>query len=231
MQRIDCQVESLSNLAETIFRVRLKPAQTVSFKAGQYLMVVMSEEDKRPFSIASSPEQPDEIELHIGASDHSPYAQQVIEQMRTGQCTVELAAGDAWLREDSERPLLLIAGGTGYSYVHSILHHHLHTGSQRPVHVYWGARSRDQLYDHEQLTALAKANPRLSYIPVLMFPDDDWHGRQGLVHERVLDDIQDLDQYDIYVAGRFEMAGAVRKVFRDSGYKLDHLYGDAFAFI
>ncbi len=126
---IQCKVKSIEPLACNTFRILLHPDNPVAFKAGQYLMVVMGEKDKRPFSIASSPcRHQGELELHIGAAEHNAYALEVVEAMKSalendGSIIIDAPHGDAWIREESEHPLLLIAGGTGFSYVRSILDH------------------------------------------------------------------------------------------------------------
>lgn len=141
---IQCKVKSIQPLACNTYQILLHPESPVAFKAGQYLMVVMGEKDKRPFSIASSPcRHEGELELHIGAAEHNAYAIEVVEAMKAALETgndIEIDAphGDAWVQEDSERPLLLIAGGTGFSYVRSILDHCVAQNKTNPIYLYWG---------------------------------------------------------------------------------------------
>jgi len=122
MTTLSCKVTSVEAITDTVYRVRLIPEAEFSFRAGQYLMVVMDERDKRPFSIASTPMEKEIIELHIGASDLNLYAMAVMDRIRSDrQVTIDMPHGDAWLREESERPVILIAGGTGFSYARSLL--------------------------------------------------------------------------------------------------------------
>ena len=117
MKAITCQVASLTPLTEYVYKALLKPSQAIDFAAGQYLNFVMSDEDKRPFSIASAPGA-ELIELQIGAFGSDSYPMQVIEHIKANaEVTIEMPFGGAQLREESERPLLLIAGGTGFSYI------------------------------------------------------------------------------------------------------------------
>ena len=121
MSIVTCKVSSIEKLNDFLYRIFLQPQQAVSYKAGQYVSVVMGEKDKRHFSIANAPGT-DLIELHIGATPENGYAMQVIDKMQDeGQVDVEIANGDAYLRENSTRPIILMAGGTGFSYVKSIL--------------------------------------------------------------------------------------------------------------
>lgn len=231
MQKIECRLVAMDECAEHIWHIQLEPAEPVCFRPGQYLQVIMGEKDKRPFSIANSPTR-NGLELQIGATPGNPYPGEVLEQLRqTGSITVELPLGKAWLRDESQRPILLIAGGTGYSYARSILQYLLDNESNRPVYLYWGVRDVSQLYEGEEVLNWAESCNALTFVPVVQFPDESWHGRKGMVHEAVLADFASLDQYDIYVAGRFEMAAVVRQTLRLRGVDDEHLFGDAYQYI
>ena len=135
MQRIECRLIEMNECAEHIWHVRLAPAQPVTYKPGQYLQVIMGDKDKRPFSIASSPTH-EGIELQIGAMPGNAYPGEVLERLRqTGSLSVEMPLGKAWLREESSRPILLIAGGTGYSYARALLQYLMDTEMNRPVYL------------------------------------------------------------------------------------------------
>ena len=121
MTILSCKVTSVEAITDTVYRVRLLPEADFSFRAGQYLMVVMDDRDKRPFSMASTPDEHGFIELHIGASELNLYAMAVMERiLKEREVVVDIPHGEAWLRDDNQRPLVLIAGGTGFSYVRSI---------------------------------------------------------------------------------------------------------------
>lgn len=237
---IKCKVESIKPLTNNTYQLLLIPEVAVTYQAGQYLQVVMGEKDKRPFSIASSPcrQQGNELELHIGAADHNPYAYEVVEAAFAAQdqggfsFEIEVPCGDAWFRAQTERPLILIAGGTGFSYVRSILDHCLSQNFAQPIYLYWGARELSHLYANDELAALALQNANLHYTPVVEHAVEPWQGKQGNVLEAVMADFSTLENVDIYMAGRFEMSAAARSLFCEQrGAKLDHLYSDAFAFI
>lgn len=148
---IKCKVKSIEPLACNTYQILLHPETPVAFKAGQYLMVEMGEKDKRPFSIASSPcRHEGELELHIGAAEHNAYALEVVEAMKKAQAedgdiAIDAPHGDAWVKEESERPLLLIAGGTGFSYVRSILDHCIAQNSKKRF-TYTGAQKTSASY-------------------------------------------------------------------------------------
>lgn len=232
MKQFTCAVTALETLSPNVYRVLLELPEAIEFEAGQYLQVVMGERDKRPFSIASCPSKTRELELHIGATPDNPYAMEVIDAIRAeGQLIVEAPLGQAGYREESERSLILIAGGTGFSYTWSILQAHLRSGSKRPITLYWGGRKAADLYYDKKLKQLSAEYANFHYRPVVEEADAGWHGAIGLVPHAVLAEQSDLNEADVYVAGRFEMVRVIRDDFHARGLPLDQLYGDALAFI
>lgn len=233
MTTLSCKVTSVEAITDTVYRVRLLPEAPFSFRAGQYLMVVMGDRDKRPFSLASTPMDKNFIELHIGASELNLYAMAVMERIHKEKAlTVDIPHGEAWLREESTRPLVLIAGGTGFSYVRSILLTALAQQPDRDISVYWGGRESQHLYDLAELEGFAAKHPNLRVVPVVEQPEAGWNGRTGTVLSAVLQDYGSLAEQDIYIAGRFEMAKIARERFcNERGALTAHMFSDAFSFI
>ncbi len=233
---IACEVKSIIPIAPFIYRVLLKPSTPIAFKAGQYLLAIMGENDKRPFSIASAPCREGEIELHIGAAEHNTYALSVVDAMASAQALnqpfyIEAPQGGAWLREETQKPLILVAGGTGFSYINSILERCVSLSLSQPIHVYWGARHPEQLYDHAHLLEVMQTNHNIHYIPVVECAGDEWAGRMGNVLDAVCADFESLAEKDIYLCGRFEMAKAAKMRFHDEKHaSVDCMYADAFSF-
>jgi aquacobalamin reductase/NAD(P)H-flavin reductase len=233
---IACEVKSITPIAPFIYRVLLKPSTSITFKAGQYLLAIMGDSDKRPFSIASAPCRKGEIELHIGAADHNHYTLSVVDAMASAKALnqpfyIEAPEGAAWLREETQKPLILVAGGTGFSYINSILERCVSLSLSQPIYVYWGARHPEQLYDHAHLMDLTQSNGNIHYIPVVESTDGEWSGRMGNVLDAVCGDFESLAEKDIYLCGRFEMAKAARTRFHDEKQaNVDRMYADAFSF-
>jgi aquacobalamin reductase/NAD(P)H-flavin reductase len=231
MNVVSCQIESLESLTEFVYKVLLKPNKPVDFIPGQYLNFVMSEEDKRPFSIASAPGA-EFIELQIGAFAADSYPMQVIEKIKTSsEVTIEMPMGEAQLRTKSERPLLLLAGGTGFSYIKSMFEYLAAQKSNRQVVVYWGLRDSSACYELDKTAQTISSISNATFQTVVENPDVHWQGKVGMVHKVVMEDISNLADYDIYLAGRFDMVGAVRKDFLERGALIDHMFADAFAYI
>ncbi|WP_299083765.1 NAD(P)H-flavin reductase [uncultured Paraglaciecola sp.] len=232
MQAIQCKVEKIESLTDTVKRIVLTPITPLSFVAGQYLQVVMNENDKRPFSIANAPRANGSIELHIGAEPGNQYAGQVLEKMQEGESIlVEGGLGEACFVQNDTQATILLAGGTGFSYTLSILQQLLSQPKSAPILLYWGTRTKQDMYAFDELNTLAQQHPHFSFIPVVEQAETNWSGKTGWVHKAVLEDIPNLANYQVYVAGRFEMAKVVRDDFTSQGLPLTSLFGDAYAYI
>lgn len=232
MSQIQCRVERLEAFNDSVYHVVLRPERAINFEAGQYLMVKMSEDDKRPFSIASSPSDGELIELHIGASEAHSYPMQVIERMKQdGKIDILAPHGEAQIDNGNQRPIILIAGGTGYSYVRSIVRQLVAENDQRQVTIYWGCKDASHMYAFDEMTELAASNPTLTFIPVVEVAPENWQGAVGQVHTAVLSDHSELSAFEIYAAGRFEMVGAIRDIFLEKGMKIENMHGDALPYL
>ncbi|ABM23439.1 MULTISPECIES: NAD(P)H-flavin reductase [Shewanella] len=231
MKTIRCKIEKVSPFNDAVYQVLLKPETAFDFQAGQYLCVVMGDKDKRPFSIASAPNA-EFIELHIGAAVSESYPMQVVERLKTSShIDIEAPGGEAHLRHESLRPRLLIAGGTGFSYIKSIVEHQIALGQQVETMLYWGCRTQDAMYFETIARQWHDAHPWLHFIPVIEEAPANWQGKTANLLAQIKLDFVSLNGYDIYIAGRFDMVGAAREIFREMGVEEAHLYGDAFAFI
>ena len=231
MTNIDCQLESLEVLTSVVNDVKLRPASEITFQPGQYLEILLAENDRRAYSIANSSADQGVIELHIGAPAEDNKALEVVAALKTGSVTISPPQGHAFYRENSELPMILVAGGTGYSYTRSILQAVLQKQPQRTVHLFWGTRTLSDMYEFQVLCDLADQHANFTFHPVVENPPADWQGSTGWVHQAVLDRFANLSGFQVYVAGRFEMAGLIRDEFTPKGLQLDNLFGDAYAFI
>ncbi|WP_354622567.1 NAD(P)H-flavin reductase [Psychromonas sp. MME2] len=231
MQPVTCKINTIEKLNDFLYRIFLTPEKNTPYKAGQYISIIMGEGDKRHFSIANAPLS-NTIELHIGATPENSYAMQVIDKMKLdGEIEAEIGNGDAYLREESKRPIILMAGGTGFSYVKSLLEQIVALQLANPVYLYWGVKEYAHFYFETEAAEWAKMHNNIHFNPVIELPESEWLGRQGYVHQAVLEEFPDLSSFDIYIVGRFEMAKVAREDFLAQGAVAEHIFGDAFAFM
>jgi CDP-4-dehydro-6-deoxyglucose reductase len=229
-------VGRLERLAEDVMLVELQlPAtEPFTFRAGQYIDILLADGQRRSFSIANAPSETGWIELHIRLIPGGHFTPHVFEGMKLRDILrIEGPHGTFWLREKSDKPIVMLAGGTGFAPLKGLVEHAVHLGLARPIMLYWGARAPAGLYLHEMAQSWQSMLPGFRYIPVVSDtrPDDGWTGRRGLVHEAVLADFADLSQHEVYACGAPPMIDAARGSFtRARGLPADAFYSDAFTF-
>ncbi|VFP84233.1 NAD(P)H-flavin reductase [Candidatus Erwinia haradaeae] len=230
MPNVICKTSSLEEITTNIYRVRLIPKSDFSFRAGQYLILKITDQERRAFSVASTPIEQDIIELHIGASEYNSYAMSAIMHIQNNtNIIIDIPHGHAWLREEKDFPIILIAGGTGFSYIRSILLTALAEQADRSISLYWGGREKKHLYELDALNLLTLRYPNLNVHPVLEYPIDGFKGRYGTVLNAVMDDYGCLSKHYIYLAGPVSMVRKARVFFcaeRDAQPSL--MFADAF---
>jgi CDP-4-dehydro-6-deoxyglucose reductase len=140
--------------------------------------------------------------------------------------------GSFHLREDGDKPILFVAGSTGFAPVKSMLEHAFAKGLRRRMVLYWGARRPEDLYARSLAEGWAAAHDNFTFIPVVSEPrpEDGWTGRTGLVHTAILADYPDLSQHQVYACGSVEMVSAVAPALAAQGLSPDDCFSDAFRF-
>ena len=235
VRKLPCRVMRIEKLNHDVLRLYLKlPAtERLQFLAGQYIDILMQDGKHRSFSLANAPHDDEFLELHIRHYDGGLFSELAFNHLQEKTLLrIEGPLGTFFLNEESERPIIMVAGGTGFAPVKSIIEHARHKQLQRPIHLYWGARSKKDLYLHELAREWAAQIGNLNYIPVLSDPQDvdQWKGHTGLVHEAVLSDFSDLSIYEVYTCGPPPMVQAVRDTFIRRGLDADFIYSDSFEF-
>lgn len=228
----NARIESIEALTPTLRRVVLGLPQAFDFKAGQYIELALSQQLKQPYSIASSPARSNQLELHIGFDPEDQKINTLVESLRESDRMVfSEAKGQAWFRHTSRRPIILIAGGTGFSYTYAILRFWREQKNRQPLHLFWGARTAGQFYLLESLKHLAMEDPLLSLTLAVEQPTTAWTGASGNIITAVAHAFPALKGHDIYMAGPFAMSYAARDLFTQKhGALLEHIYSDAFDF-
>lgn len=234
IKTLPCRVETIEKVHDVaILRLKLPVSERLQFRAGQYIDILLKDGRKRSFSIANAPHDDAFIELHIRHQVGGSFSDYVFNQMKPREIMrFKGPLGTFFLREDSDKPVILLASGTGFAPIKGIVEHALHQGSRRPMVLYWGARTRADLY----LSALAEQwqaqhGDVFRYVPVLSDaqPGDAWTGRTGFVHQAVLDDLADLSGYQVYACGAPVMVEAAHRSFiGERGLPEQDFFSDAF---
>jgi CDP-4-dehydro-6-deoxyglucose reductase, E3 len=216
IKTLPARVAKMERLAPDVMALHLKlPAnERLQFLAGQYIDLLLRGGLRRSFSMANAPHDDAFLQLHM-RNYGGPFSQHVFGAMKEKDILrFEGPFGTFFLREDSVKPIVLIASGTGFAPIKAIVEHALHAGMQRPLTLYWGCRVRADLYMHELAEGWQRAG-RLRYVPVLSdaLPADNWTGRTGFVHRAVVEDFPDLSGHQVYACGAPVMVEAAHRDF------------------
>jgi NAD(P)H-flavin reductase len=228
----EARVESMERLGATVMRLRLSlpDGARIAFAAGQYLNVLLADGQRRAFSFANAPHDNAMIELHVRLIAGGRFTTHVFTRMQVGDTLrVEAPLGRFTLHA-GDRPILFVAGATGFAPIKSIIEDAFHRGIARPMRLYWGVRDPDDLYMRELLERWRREHPQFSYVTVLSEPAaaPAWDGRTGLVHEAILEDYPDLHGHELYVCGSVQMVDAAVPAFIAQGLGAEACYTDAF---
>ena len=239
IKTLPCRIAGLSALAPDVMQVllRLPTVERLRFHPGQYLDVLLPAGKRRSFSIASPPHDSGLIELHVRRVSGGGFTERLFGAGGSGESP--LAVGSLLRIEGpigqfsyraGRTPMLMVAGGTGFAPLKSILRHVLETGAAREIHFYWGARHAHDLYEQPRMLEWVQRHPQLSFTAVLSeaTTTEAAHGRAGLVHEAVLADHRDLSGFEVYAAGPPAMIEAMRAAFPAHGLPAERLYFDSF---
>ena len=216
-----------------IVTLQLPANEALAYRAGQYIEFLLKDGKRRSYSIANAPSSLDSpLTLHIRHMPGGLFTDQVFGSMKERDILrFEGPLGTFFLREDSDKPIVMLASGTGFAPVKALVEHMLHLQSARPVTLYWGGRRPGDLYMHALCEQWAATLPHFRYVPVLSdaLPEDRWQGRTGFVHAAVMQDLPDLSGYQVYACGAPVMVDAAKRDFSaQCGLPADEFYADAF---
>lgn len=225
---LPCRVQRIERVAEDVIILSLKlpTNERLQFLPGQYLEFLLKDGKRRAFSIANAPEQDELVTLHIRRVDGGAFTSHVFETMKEKEILrFQGPLGSFFLRDDSTKPVIFVAGGTGFAPIKAIIEHALAHSQTRSMQLYWGAQNRAGLY----LPDLPASWP-IAYVPVLSNATaaDQWQGRTGFVHDAVLADHPDLSSFQVYACGSPAMIDAARRDFVAAGLPEDEFFADAF---
>lgn len=237
IRKMPCRIASIEFLAPDVAALKLQlPAnERLQYLAGQYLELLLKDGSRRSYSMASAPHLAEQLELHVR---HMPGGRFTDALFGATQPAVKVRdilrlegpMGTFFLREDSDRPIVLLASGTGFAPIKAIVEHLLDRRTQRALHIYWGARHVSDLYLEELCRDWQARHANLRYTPVLSEANtlERNQYRSGPIHEAVLKDFPDLSRFDVYMSGPPPMIEAGRRAFVAAHLPEDRLYYDSF---
>lgn len=233
MKTLDCPISAIERLSGDTRRVLLDlpPGEAAGFKAGQYLKLLLGER-ALPFSIASSPRQARQLELHVRPTPDSKDSALVEAALDSASTLrVQLPFGDCFVTEAPPCPLLLVAASTGITQMKSIIEYLEPDGFAQPVHLHWGVLAAKDLYLAELCESWAARHERFRFVPVVSEPDSGWQGRTGLVGEAALADRPAAPQLAVIIAGGPAMVYATLDAFVAQGVPEACIRSDIFSLV
>jgi CDP-4-dehydro-6-deoxyglucose reductase len=245
IKKLPCRVIGIRRPAAdvAILTLQLPANERLQYLPGQYLEFILKDGTRRSYSIATPPHAEGPLELHIRHMPGGVFTDHVFgagaTQMKERDILrFEAPLGTFFLREKNEQlglpevaPIILLASGTGFAPIKAIAEHIFYKGIARPVTLYWGCRSRKDLYLHELAEQWAQDHPGFRYVPVLSdpLPEDGWTGRTGFVHRVLMQDLPDLTGYQVYACGNPVMVeSAQRDLTTACRLSSDAFFADSF---
>jgi CDP-4-dehydro-6-deoxyglucose reductase len=218
VKTLPCRIQKMERLADDVMVLQLKlPAnERLQFLAGQYLEFLLKDGSRRSFSMGNAPHNDEFLELHVRHVAGGQFTDHVFGKMKERDILrFEGPLGTFFLREDSDKPAVFVASGTGFAPIKSILEHAFKKGVTRPMTLYWGGRRPKDLYMNDLASRWAAEHPGFKYVPVVSeaLPEDAWTGRTGFVHRAVMQDFPDLSGHQVYACGVPIMVDSARKDF------------------
>jgi len=206
IKKLPCRVQKIErpSLDVAVLYLSLPANERLQFLAGQYVEIIMRDGKRRAYSMASPPEDDVHIELHVRNMAGGAFTDYVFNKMKERDILrFEGPLGTFFLREDSDKPIVFLASGTGFAPIKSIVEHAFHIGVKRRMVLYWGARIKPDLYMNDLAEKWQQDHDGFRFVPVLSEaqPQDNWTGRTGLVHRAVMDDLPDMSGHQVYACG------------------------------
>ncbi len=238
VRKLPSRIASISRPAPdvAVLQLQLPANERLEFLAGQYIELMLRDGTRRQYSLGVAPENAERLELHVrhlpggrftdalfGVTDPPVRERDVLR--------FEGPLGTFFLREDSDRPIVLVASGTGFAPIKAIIEHCIAAQIARPMTLYWGGRRPADLYMDELCRRWQQEIAGFSYVPVISdaLPEDHWGGRTGFVHRAVMDDLPDLSGYQVYACGAPVVIDSARRDFITSCALPDtEFYADSF---
>jgi len=234
VKKLPTRVAKLDKVADDVMVVSLQlPAnERLQYRAGQFIEFLLKDGKRRSYSMANAPHLDEHVTLHIRHLPGGTFTNHVFNAMKERDILrFEGPQGTFFLREDSDKPMVLLASGTGFAPIKAIIEHAIHQQTKREMVLYWGGRRPKDLYMHALCEEWARTLPNFKYVPVISdaLPEDGWSGRTGFVHRAVMEDLPDLSEYQVYACGAPVMVDAAMQDYvAQCKLPQDEFYADAF---
>lgn len=234
VKKMPTRIAKLGKLSDDVMLVALQlPAnEKLNYRAGQYIEFLLRDGKRRSYSMANAPHDAEHITLHIRHMPGGLFTDQVFSTLKERDILrFEGPQGTFYLREDSDKPIILLASGTGFAPIKALVEQLIHTKSTRPVALYWGGRRPADLYMNKLCQDWAAKLPGFRYVPVISDAqaEDQWQGRTGFVHQAVMADHADLSGYQVYACGAPVMVDSAKRDFvAQCQLPADEFYADSF---
>ncbi len=237
IRKMPARVSSLQKVSHDVMLMTLQlPANEVfKYHAGQYVEFLLRDGSRRSYSMANAPHtQADKpgLELHLRHMPGGKFTDQVFSTLKEKDILrIEGPYGSFFLREESAKPLVLLASGTGFAPIKALIEHMQVKNIRRPAVLYWGGRRPADLYMSDWIQAQCAEMPQLRYVPVVSnaLPEDQWTGRTGFVHQAVLEDLPDLSGHQVYACGAPIVVESARSDYSaKAGLPADEFFADSF---
>ena len=236
IKKMPTRVSSLARVSHDVMvlRLQLPAADMFKYHAGQYVEFLLRDGDRRAYSMGNAPHTQAEnpgLEMHVRHTPGGKFTDHVFGAMKEKEILrIEGPFGSFYLREDSSKPMVLLASGTGFAPIKAIIEHLQFKGITRPAVLYWGGRRPADLYMDDWVKTKLAEMPNLSYVPVISdaLPEDAWAGRTGFVHNAVLQDLADLSGYQVYACGAPIVVDSAKAAYTAAGLPEEEFYADSF---
>ena len=232
IRSMPCRVEEVNHLNHDVIQLILKipGSQSLQYLAGQYIDIEHPDFEPRAFSIANAPVNSNLLEFHIRLVEGGQFTNFVFSTLAEKMILrIEGPKGSFFLREDSNYPIIFIAGGTGFGPIKAIIEHLILMNSMRTVHLYWGVRAEQDFYLNLP-SEWSEKHTNINFIPVLSEPDNTWSGKSGFVHEVVMNDFENLIDFEVYACGPPVMVKAAAKSCIENKLKKENFFSDSFEY-
>ena len=221
-----CKLDNIEIIGSdiAILSLRLPPTARIEYLAGQFIDLIINGQ-RRSYSIANA--SGGNIELHVRKVSNGVFSQIIFNELKLQQLLrIEGPQGTFFVR-DNDRPLIFLAGGTGFAPVKAMVEELINKNDQRPIHIYWGM-PQGRLFYSDIVNKWSVEYPNIQYVPVVSEEDSSWHGQTGFVHQAVINDFPDLSNFSVYACGSLAMISAAHQEFVEYGLAEDQFFSDAF---